>query len=605
MLLQSLSELDSGGQVPKTQGNGGGKSRFPKGDRPLPFRLNVVQGDRTIRIPLFEGRLVVGSAADADVRLTHLSVSRRHGLLHVSSDGVEVEDLGSRNGTRLGDDRVRARVPVPPGVPLLFGSAVTTVESLEADDTEVGIALPPAPGLAKEGSPEVKIRATTIAPSVLESFTLALLPDLLARMVASEDPGELVQTVAEGLFRNLPCNSLELLHCSEDAEAVLFRARRDRQRSCTDQPAPVEVTCGDLTLRAIFPQSSMIEVFEPLLRAGANLVALCRRPVGAGRHNKPTAPDLDACPLPDPPTVSPQVRRIYADAARIATGMVSVLIQGESGTGKEVLARFVHEASPRSEGPLVTLNCAALPRDLLESELFGVEGGVATGVEARPGRFELAHGGTLFLDEIGDMALETQARILRVLQEKEVFRIGARKACPADVRIVSATNRDLESMLEDGTFRRDLFHRIADWVVNLPPLRDRQEDIPNLAVYFLGRACSERGVAAAGVSRAALAALTAHFWPGNIRQLQKEMARAALFLEDGDLLDTRLLQPAILEIQGQTPPSALKEILEVTERKAIEAVLVACDGDIPEAARRLHVSRSTFYRRLAALGIEG
>lgn len=136
----------------------------------MPFRLNVVQGDRTVRIPLVEGQLVVGSSADADVRLTNLSVSRRHGLLHVSANGVEVEDLGSRNGTRLGDDRVRTRVPVTPGVPLLFGSAVTTVESLESDDTEVGIALPPAPASAGGDHQEALVRSTTIAPSVLEGF---------------------------------------------------------------------------------------------------------------------------------------------------------------------------------------------------------------------------------------------------------------------------------------------------------------------------------------------------------------------------------------------------------------------------------------------------
>ncbi len=603
MRHRSVPELDSPSLSSKTHGDGM-SPRLRNGVRPLPFRLNVVYGDRTTRIPLVEGQMLVGSAADADVRLMHLSVSRRHARLYVSAGGVEVEDLGSRNGTRLGDERVRARVLVPPGAPLLFGTAVTTIESLEVDDAEIGITVTVA-GLSKRtGDERQRAPATTAAPSLLESFTLSLLPDLLARIAAAEDPTELIQTVAEGWFRALPCSSLELLRAGEDGDALLFQARRDSPRGRVDESPSVEGRCGDLMLRAVFPVRSMAEMYRPLLRAGASLIALCHRRVATDGRIRAFSSGHELSPLPDPPSISPRVRRIYADAARIAAGTVSVMIQGESGSGKEVLARFVHAASPRAEGPLVTLNCAALPRDLLEAELFGVAGGVATGVDARPGRFELAHGGTLFLDEVGDMALETQARILRVLQEQEVFRIGGREPCPADVRIVSATNRDLESMLEEGSFRGDLYHRIADWVVDLPALRERREDIPTLAAFFLGRACAVRGVAPAGISRAALAVLTAHRWPGNIRQLQKEMARAALFLEDGDLLDTGLLQPALLEAAGGSMPTTLKEILEEAERDAIESALLACEGDVTAAANRLDVGRSTLYRRLTALGIE-
>jgi transcriptional regulator with PAS, ATPase and Fis domain len=301
--------------------------------------------------------------------------------------------------------------------------------------------------------------------------------------------------------------------------------------------------------------------------------------------------------------VVPEVREVYARAARVAASRVSVLIRGESGTGKELLARYLHAASDRADAPLVTLNCAALPRDLLEAELFGVERGVATGVEARAGRFEAAHGGTLFLDEIGDMALETQARILRVLAEGEVYRVGGHQARPAQVRVISATNRDLDAMLADGRFRRDLYHRIADWVVDLPPLRARRADIPNLAAHFLAHAAAERGVHAAGISRAAITALEAHDWPGNVRQLEKEIGRAALFLEDGELLEASQLQPEINAAVGERGGDTLKSVLERTEKAHVASVLAACSGDVPAAAERLGIGVSTLYRRLKALGI--
>jgi transcriptional regulator with PAS, ATPase and Fis domain len=251
----------------------------------------------------------------------------------------------------------------------------------------------------------------------------------------------------------------------------------------------------------------------------------------------------------------------------------------------------------------VTLNCAALPRDLLESELFGVERGVATGVDARAGKFEAAHGGTLFLDEIGDMAPETQARILRVLAEGEVFRIGGHSARPADVRVISATNRDIDAMVDDGRFRTDLYHRIADWVVELPALRRRRADIPNLAAHFLARACTERGVSAAGISRAAVDALVGYDWPGNVRQLEKEMGRAALFLEDGELLDTARLQPVVTEASGVSAQQTLRDVREQAEREHIERVLDQCGGAVAEAAKILGIGLSTLYARMKALGV--
>jgi transcriptional regulator with PAS, ATPase and Fis domain len=308
--------------------------------------------------------------------------------------------------------------------------------------------------------------------------------------------------------------------------------------------------------------------------------------------------------MPDPTSQNPRLAEIYRQAARVARGGISVLIGGESGTGKELLARYLHLASGAGPDKLVALNCASLPRDLLETELFGIEKGVATGVEARRGKFELAHGGTLFLDEIGDMAKETQAKILRVLQEKQVYRVGGREPRPAEVRVVSATNRHMDEMIESGTFRRDLYHRIADWTVTLPPLRQRKEDLPNLASHFLERACKACGIRFGGISRGALATLKAYPWPGNVRELEREMERVALFLNDGEMLVSSMLQDRIRQGSRCLDEFTLNAILLRAERRAIVSALEDAGGNVVVAAAALGLGRSTLYRRIKELDLD-
>ena len=196
--------------------------------------------------------------------------------------------------------------------------------------------------------------------------------------------------------------------------------------------------------------------------------------------------------------------KLYRRAGKVARGEVPVLILGESGSGKEVMARWLHARSRRAAGPFLAVNCAALPKELLESELFGIEKGVATGVEARPGLLERGSGGTVFLDEVGDMAPETQAKVLRMLENPTLFRVGGRTPVQVDVRFVAATNRDLEALVEEGGFRRDLYHRLAAFEVKLPPLRERREEIPALAARFFHRELAKSGAASPGITRAAL-----------------------------------------------------------------------------------------------------
>ena len=570
----------------------------------MPFRLKIVDGERTLRIPLVEGEWVVGSAPDCDIRITHPTVSRNHARLTVSDDGVFIEDLESSNGTRINGESVRGTIELTHEKSIRLGSAAVEIETLEALDSTLGIPLTDAAAPASSAGPEsTTIETISQAPSVLESFTNEFLPEVLEEATESASHLDRIQAIGNGLFHILPCRMVEIVQAHGDEEAVVFSAERKRRKDDQTEIPPVTVSCGDAWIvRVSFPIESLGRAYEPLVRNAALLAGL---PVEPNRktttriRSKPEEPEL-----PAPATVSQRVQHLYSSAARVAAGPISVLIHGESGTGKEILARFIHAASRRADAPLVSLNCAALPGDLLEAELFGVEKGVATGVDSRPGRFEQAHGGTLFLDEIGDMALETQAKILRVLQEKEVYRLGSGSPRPADVRVVSATNRDLDAILESGAFRSDLYHRIADWVVELPPLRQRREDIPNLAVHFLANACAEAGVAPAGISKAALEVLTSAPWPGNIRQLEREMSRVALFLEDGDLLDTSRLQPSLFQADGpQTGVRSLKEVVDDAERTAIEDALEATAGDVVAAAKRLGVGRSTLYRRMGALGI--
>lgn len=563
----------------------------------MPFLLLVNLRGRARRFPLTAGPNVIGSSDECDVHIKHPSVSRRHARLTVKGNEITVEDLDSSNGTRLDGKAVHAARNIEAGAALRVGSIDLQLQPVDEGDLEVAIVFDQAS--EKESATASPGVASTVGPAGLEAFSLRRLPELVEDVARGRSKVEVARSVGAALLQTIPCASVEVVDISSGEPGILFTG----VRKSSGLVVPVNRDAGSgCELRVGLIGRAVAEWYEPLVRAAAALIrASDRHP-----HQPPESTEIDVPGVPEPPkppSVVASFQEIYRQAARVARGKVSVLIRGESGTGKELLARYLHASSERASAPLVTLNCAALPRDLLESELFGVERGVATGVDARAGKFEAAHGGTLFLDEIGDMAPETQARILRVLAEGEVFRIGGHQPRPADTRVLSATNRDLDAMVADGRFRNDLFHRIADWVVELPPLRKRRADIPNLAAHFLGSACAARGVQAAGISRAAVDALMAFPWPGNVRQLEKEMMRAALFLEHGEVLDTSRLQEAITAAAESSPSRSLKEVKLRAEREHIALVLEECGGAVAEAAEILGVGISTLYGRMKELGL--
>jgi transcriptional regulator with GAF, ATPase, and Fis domain len=288
---------------------------------------------------------------------------------------------------------------------------------------------------------------------------------------------------------------------------------------------------------------------------------------------------------------APPMRRVLDVVERVAPRGVNVLVRGESGTGKELVAKLLHHLSGR-EGALIAVNCAALPESLLESELFGIEGGVATGVQARPGKFELADRGTLFLDEIGDMHTSLQVRLLRALQEREVTRVGGRRPIPVDVRLVAATHQDLETLVSEGRFREDLYYRLKGVEIELPPLRERKQDVPHLVRAFLEEFCAREGIPVPALRSEALALLLAYDFPGNVRELQNLIEGAVSLAErdiDADLIRSLMGTPA------QQSPEPLD--LATLEKRHIARVLKLTAGNKSEAAKILGLDRKTLQRK--------
>ncbi len=303
---------------------------------------------------------------------------------------------------------------------------------------------------------------------------------------------------------------------------------------------------------------------------------------------------------------SPRIREIFDLLARVAPTEATVLLLGETGTGKELVAQAIHRNNARASGPFVVVNCAALPETLLESELFGHERGAFTGATHRKeGRFVLAHQGTLFLDEVGELTLPLQAKLLRVLQDREVEPLGGTRSVKVDVRIITATNRDLEAMVREGRFREDLFYRLNVFPVVLPPLRERQEDLPALAEFFLQKFSEKNRREGISLAPEVLEAFRHYLWPGNIRELENVMERAVILCQ-GTVITMENLPPAIQQRRAWPDGGEEKELeLQELERQLISRTLKGVAGQRRQAAEILGISLDELNLKIRSYGLEG
>jgi two-component system, NtrC family, response regulator len=455
---------------------------------------------------------------------------------------------------------------------------------------------------------------------------------LNCQAMSDEKPKLLIVEDDPGLQKQLKWSleAYELLQASDRREAITLLRRHEPTVVLQDLGLPPDaagVSEGFATLKEILSLAPHTKVIvctgnadkdNALKAIAAGAYDFCQKPLDVDliqhivdralrlsmleQQNRDLRELPRSSPLPDLITADSGMLRACRMIEKIAPSMVSVLVLGESGTGKELIARGVHALSDRKKGPFIAINCAAIPEQLLESELFGHEKGAFTGaIKTTVGKIEQASGGTLFLDEIGDMPLPLQAKLLRFLQARVIERVGGRQEIPVDTRVVCATNQDLQSRIAEQRFREDLYYRISEAPIVLPPLRERPGDAVLLAHAFLRRFCAEQGKGKRGFAEEALATIRTHSWPGNIRELESRV-KTGLLVADEPLIST--LDLGLLPRKSDTGAVLnLREVRATAERSAIQQALAQVDGSVSLAAELLGVSRPTLYDLLERYGM--
>jgi DNA-binding NtrC family response regulator len=390
-----------------------------------------------------------------------------------------------------------------------------------------------------------------------------------------------------------------------DGLSVLEKARETRP----ELPVVIMSGHGSIeTVRSAFKLGAFDYLEKPITEKEKLLVAVKNALALTGLREENARLRREAGPL-EMVGSGPAMQRLFELVRRAAPSEGRVLVTGENGTGKELVARAIHEQSRRKAAPFVKLNCAAVPADLIESELFGHERGAFTGaVAARRGKFEQADGGTLFLDEVGDMPAAMQAKVLRVLQEGEFERVGGQQTLEVDVRVVAATNKDLEAEVKAGRFREDLFYRLAVVPILAPPLRERREDVPELASRFLEEACERNGRRPMKLAREAMLVLQGHEWPGNVRELKNLVERLAILCDGPEISadDVAAVLPGARRPKADRfrAGASFHDLVEEAEREIILGALDANRDNVSDTARALGLERSHLYKKMRALGIK-
>lgn len=582
--------------------------------------------------PLLPGTRLVGSSPECAVLLTARGVSRRHGKLVVTDGALSIEDLGSVNGTFHQGRRIE-RTELRPGDEVRFGPVRLRVDLVPAADAELGLAFELSRGAESALSHVTSLFPTELArgasadlvliDAVLDRLTVVPDADLAgalgliatahgahgAAFVQWARSGPAAVIASSGTFGAVPAGAEIRPHLGEVGEVAWRPGEESAGAWGPLLPGEPREPVG-LLLWGGGPVPEELPLVTTLLRL---IVALHRSPVaGLTDEARPTGPADLVAPSGIVLGESPAMVSLYQQIRSLVRGDTPVLVLGETGVGKEHVARMLHLSSDRASKPFLAVNCAAIPANLLEAEMFGIAKGVATGVEARPGAFVAAEGGCLFLDEIGEMPFELQAKLLRALQEREVTPVGSTPRS-VDVRVIAASNRDLARRAEEGVFRADLYYRLAGYELEVPPLRQRREDLPRLLGLFLQRFARQHGKKVRGVTVQALRVLSEHRWPGNVRELEHEMRRVVHLCPSGQAVDSQMLSPR-LHGQAETasePGSAaelesggLEAQVEALERRLIHQALRRTAGNQTRAAKLLRVSRSGFLKRLKRLGIK-
>jgi DNA-binding NtrC family response regulator len=560
------------------------------------------------------GVVTLGRARESDIQIIDPSVSRQHARLHIGGASIVIEDLGSANGTRVRGELLTSgqRTELPAGESIELGSAIVMLQRRQMATREWRIW---AHGYF-EGRLEDECTRAARTNTVF---------GLLRLRVGEDVRSEIVQQV---LANTLRADDVVGIYGPGDFEALLVERSEDEARRLV---AGLESAFADVGLTAkvalaLFPQDG---------RTADRLIAK------TGSILRGESPDRRAGRLV---VRSAPMRRLYELVERVSPGEISVLILGDTGVGKEVMAEEVHRHSPRRDKSFLRLNCAALSESLLESELFGHERGAFTGAhQVKAGLLETAQGGTVFLDEIGELPMAMQVKLLRVLEERQVWRVGGVKPRPIDVRFVAATNRNLEQEIARGAFRQDLFFRLNGVTLHIPPLRERVEEIEDLAFEFIEQVAKQQGRATPELGPGVLELMLNYSWPGNIRELRNAVERAVLLAGGGPILREHFavekMTATVSTPLGQTPLSAvvagslggdaslggngketlapvngethditsvgerLRQQVKEVERHHIMDALTRCGGNQTRAAKELGISRRTLISRLEEYNI--
>lgn len=598
-------------------------SRIDAGSRSLDdagvARLLVVEGPwRGLELVLAPPQRLLGRGEGCDLALADKALSREHCAFVLDDGAWRVEDLGSTNGLAVNGAKVTSARLLPGDLVTVGHSVLRFVDDAEIelksarDNVTATLQIPAREAIDRRG--ESGWRAEDYAALIDFSESLAL----------ASGPAEI-----EGLAERWITGQLG------GGSATLFRRRHDRWVRAVSSTGPegrtIDVSAEVLQAvaeegRTAFLAATAADSARTLVPIGrppslVMWVDELRRPPDETRlavvahAARLTAAHLerafrpDARPESEPSMLiaeSSAMRAVLDFVDRVAAVEATVLVLGESGTGKELVARSIHQRSSRAEGPFIAVNCGALPEGLIESELFGHEKGAFTGASVRrAGRFERAHRGTLFLDEIGDLPLAAQARLLRVLEDRSVERLGGRDSTDVDVRVVAATHRDLRSMVHDGRFREDLYYRLSVLVLELPPLRARPGDVELIARRFVEEAAHRARREVPGIAPGVLECLRRYEWPGNVRELRNAIERAVVLGRGPTIAEVDLPAEIRAASSGNAPgkltlPLPLAELV----RLDVIAALEAAAGNKSKAARILGIDRATLYARLKDYGLE-